>query len=152
MFDPSSYKMTASADIEILDLNGNTIFIDDADTIPWTIKVCSPGVAKATKAAFEYKQAISGDLLAQSRGAKSKSTEQAERVLRADFLMKVTESTNAADLTYDGKSGMDALRAIYLDPLMDHVTTAVDTGHHKKGNFSADLSKDSSTMSAMQLG
>lgn len=152
MFDPSKYKMTASADIEISDVKGNTIFIDDAGETPWTITVCSPGVAKATKAAFEYKQAISGDLLAQSRGAKSKSSEQAERVLRADFLMKITEGTNAEGLTYDGKTGMEALRAIYLDPFMDHVTTAVDTGHHKRGNFSADSSTASSSTSATQPG
>ncbi|KAK1548909.1 hypothetical protein Q3G72_017525 [Acer saccharum] len=91
MFDPSQYKMTSSADIEILDVSGNTIFLDENREVPWTITVCSPGVTKATKAAFEYKQAISGDLLAQSRGAKSKSSDVAERQLRADFLMKITE-------------------------------------------------------------
>lgn len=134
-FDPSKYKITASADFEVLDAEGNVIYLDEDQTTPWTITVASPGTKKAAKAAFDMKQAVSGDLFGQLRGKKSAKNEESETVLRADFLMKITEGTNAGNLVYEGKTGMDALRAIYLDPFMAHVAIGVESFHQNRGNF-----------------
>lgn len=138
MFNPSKYKITERADFEVLDAEGNTIYLDEAQEKPWTITVASPGTKKAAKATFELKQAVSGDLFGQLKGKKSSKNEDSETVLRADFLMKITESTNADGLEYEGKTGMDALRAIYLDPFMAHVALGVEAFHQNRGNFKAD--------------
>lgn len=141
MFDPSQYRITESAEFEVLDAEGNVIYLDAAQEKPWTITVASPGTKKAAKATFELKQAVSGDLFGQLRGKKSGKNEDSETVLRADFLMKITEGTNAEGLTYQGKTGTDALRAIYLDPFMAHVATGLEAFHQNRGNFKTDLEK-----------
>lgn len=151
-FDPTPYKMTERADYEVVDAEGETIYLDKAQTIPWTITVASPGTKKATKATFELKQAVSGDLFGQLKGKKSSKNEDSETTLRADFLMKITESTNATNLVYEGKTGMDALRAIYLDPFMAHVATGVEAFHQNRGNFKMGSATSSPSMSATQPG
>lgn len=134
MFNPSKHKITERADYEVLDASGDIIYLDDGET-PWTITVASPGTKKAAKAAFDMKQAVSGDLFGQLKGKKSGKNEDSETILRADFLMKITESTNADGLEYEGKTGMDALRAIYLDPFMAHVPLGLERFHENRGNF-----------------
>lgn len=151
-FDPSKYKITASADYEVLDAEGNVIYLDDAQEVPWTITVASPGTKKAAKATFELKQLVSGDLLGQLKGKKGTKNEDSETTLRADFLMKITEGTNATNLVYEGKKGMDALRAIYLDPFMAHVATGLEAFHQNRGNFKADSPTNSPSTSATQPG
>ena len=151
-FDPSKYKITASAEYEVTDAEGNVIYLDEAQEKPWTITVASPGTKKAMKALHELKQAQSGDLLSQMRGRKSSKNEASESVLRADYLMKVTESTNAENLVYEGKTGMDALRAIYLDPFMAHVASGLETFQVSMGNFSGASEKSSENTSATVLG
>lgn len=145
MFDPSKYKITTSAEYEVVDAAGQVIYLDDAQTVPWTITVASPGTKKALKAQHELKQATSGDLLTQMKGRKSSRNEDSETNLRADYLMKVTEGTNAVNLTYAGKTGLDALRAIYLDPLMMHVPKGLDVFHSELGNFTGDSVKTASS-------
>lgn len=151
-FDPSKYKITASAEYQVEDAQGNVIYLDEAQTQPWTITVASPGTKKAMKAAHELKQATSGELFGQLKGRKSSKKEDSDSILRADYLMKVTESTNADNLVYEGKTGMDALRAIYLDPFMAHVAAGLEAFHLDRGNFSAESGKVSENTSAMSLG
>lgn len=151
-FDPSKYKITASAEYEVTDAEGSVIYLDEDQTTPWTITVASPGTKKAMKALHELKQAQSGDLMGQLRGRKSSKNEASETVMRADYLMKVTESTNAENLVYEGKTGMDALRAIYLDPFMSHVAAGLESYQVNLGNFSAASKKDSESTSATSLG
>lgn len=152
MFDPSKYKITASAEYEVLDAEGNVIYLDEAETKPWTITVASPGTKKAAKAVFDIEQAKTQDLKATVHGRKSKKDENSNNQLRAEFLMKITESTNADNLTYEGKTGLDALRAIYLDPFMAHVAEGVEKFHFNRGNFSADSEMNSQNTSGTSLG
>lgn len=149
--DASKHKITERADFEVLDAGGDVIYLDDGVT-PWTITVASPGTKKATKAAFELKQAVSGDLFGQLKGKKSSKNEDSETILRADFLMKITESTNAGNLVYEGKTGMDALRAIYLDPLMAHVAEGVEAFHQNRGNFKQGSATSSPNTFGIQPG
>lgn len=151
-FDPSKYKITASAAYEVTDAEGNVIYLDEAQENPWTITFASPGTKKAMKALHELKQAQSGDLLGQLRGRKSSKSEASESILRADYLMKVTESTNAENLVYEGKLGMDALRAIYLDPFMAHVAGGAESFQTNMGNFSGASEKSSASTSATVPG
>ena len=135
MFNPSKYRITEQADFEVLDADGDIIFLDEEKTKPWTITVYSPGTKVALKATHELKEAISGDLVGQMKGRKSKQDEGSAIRLRADFLMKITIRTNAEDLEYEGQTGMDALKAIYLDPFMGHVPAGLEAFHGDKGNF-----------------
>lgn len=151
-FDPSKYKITASAEFEVLDANGEIIYLDEEQTKPWTITVASPGTKKAMKAEHEKRQAVQGDIFGQMKGRKSSKNENSDNMLRADFLMKITEGTNADNLFYEGKTGMDALRAIYVDPLMSHVPAALEAFHNDRGNFSAESVKNLPSTSATSHG
>lgn len=132
-FNPGKYKISESSDYEVTDANGNVIMLEDGN--PWTITVASPGTRKAMRATHEYQKAQKGDVFAQMTGKASKRDEMDDVKDRATFLMAITEGTNAADLEYEGKTGMDALRAIYLDPLMGHVAIGLDKYHTDRGNF-----------------
>lgn len=135
MFNPSKYRITEQADFEVLDADGDIIFLDEEKTKPWTITIHSPGTKTALKALHEMREAMSGDLVGQMKGRKSKQDEGSHIRLRADFLMKLTIGTNASDLEYEGHTGMEALKAIYLDPFMAHVPVGLEAFHGDKGNF-----------------
>lgn len=132
-FNPSKYKISESASFEVPDAKGESIMLDNGQ--PWTITIASPGTRKAMKAAHEYQQATKGDLFAQMAGKASKRDEMSDAKDRATFLMAVTEGTNADGLEYEGKTGNDALRAIYLDPLMGHVAIFLEKKFNDRGNF-----------------
>lgn len=144
MFDPSKYKISESATFEVPDAKGDTIMLDDGvdekgqpKYKPWTITVASPGTKKAMKASHKYQQAMKGDLFTQMAGKASKRDEMDDIKDRATFLMEIAEGTNADGLTYEGKTGNDALRAIFLDPLMGHVAIGLEKFHNDRGNFYA---------------
>lgn len=133
MFDPSKYRINETADYEVLDAKGDAITLGNGQT--WTITVASPGTNKAMRAKDKLQKATKGDMFAQMAGKKSKRDEMSETRDTADFLVAITESTNAEGLTYDGKTGMDALRAIYLDPFMGHVADGLQAFFNDRGNF-----------------
>lgn len=136
MFDPSKYRISESADFEVQDAEGNVIYLDDEQEKVWTITVASPGTKKAMAAMHKRQQFVQGDAMGRLKGKKSKSNENTDLELRADFLMAIVEGTNAEGLTYKDKTGMDALRAIFLDPYMSHVSVALDNFHNSQANFS----------------
>lgn len=137
MFNPSKYRMTETADYEVVDAKGDIIYLDEACEKPWTITVDSPATKRALKAKHDLTEAASGDLIGQMKGKKSKKDEESDIRMRADFLVKITRSTNAEGLEYNGKTGLDALREIYLDPFMNHVAAGLDKFHNESGNFTA---------------
>lgn len=134
-FNPSKYKISEGAAFEVPDAKGDTVILDNGQ--PWTITVASPGTRKAMKAAHEYQQATKGDLFAQMSGKASKRDELSDTKDRAKFLSAITEGTNVDGLEYEGKTGMEALHAIYLDPLMGHVAIGLEKFHNDRGNFYA---------------
>lgn len=133
MFDPSKYRINETADFEVVDAKGDAIVLENGQQ--WTIAVASPGTNKAMRAKDKLKKATQGDLMSQMAGKKSKRDELAETRDTADFLMAITESTNADGLTYNGKTGMDALREIYLDPFMGHIADGLQAFFNDRGNF-----------------
>lgn len=134
-FNPSKYRMADQADYEVTDVKGDVIYLDEAREKPWTITVAGPGTKRALRAKHDLTEAASGDLIGQLKGKKSKKDEESEIRMRADYLMKVTLSTNADNLEYEGKTGMDALRAIFLDPGMQHIAKGLDNYQGDQGNF-----------------
>jgi hypothetical protein len=135
-FDPSKYRISESAEFEVLDAEGNVIFLDpETRETPWTITVASPGTKKARAAFLERQRALEGDVVNRFKGKKSTQDEDSAGKLRADFLMKIVEGTNAEGLTYNGKTGLDALREIFLDPYMAHVAVGLENFHDNRGNF-----------------
>lgn len=134
-FNPSKYKISESASFEVPDAKGDVIVLDNGG--PWTITVASPGTRKAMKAAHEYQQATKGDLFAQMAGKVSKRDELSDTKDRAKFLMDITEATNAEGLEYEGKTGNEALRAVFLDPLLGHIAIGLEKFFNDRGNFYA---------------
>jgi hypothetical protein len=135
MFDPSKYRITESAAYEVLDAEGNIIYLDEAEETPWTITVASPGTKKAMAALHKRQKFMEGDLFSRAKGKKSKTDESTAVQLRADFLMEIFEGTNADGFTYDGKTGTDGMRAMFLDPFMSHVSIGLENFHNNQGNF-----------------
>lgn len=134
-FNPSKYRISETAAYEVVDAKGDAILLEDGN--PWTITVASPGTKKAMRAAHKMQQARSGDVSALLTGKASKRDEMDDIKDRATFLAEITEGTNAADLEFEGKTGLDALRAIYLDPFMGHVAIGLQKFHDDRGNFYA---------------
>lgn len=145
-FNPAQYRITESAEFEVPDAQGNIIYLDAEQTKPWTITVASPGTKRALRARKELEDAAQGDLFGQMKGRKSKKDEESDIRLRAEFLSKITMSTNADNLVYNGATGMDALKAIYLDPFMQHVAIGLDGFHGDRGNFAPGSQTNSSTV------
>ena len=134
-FNPSKYRITETLDVEVPDAKGNTIMLENGQ--PWTITIDSPGTKEAMRAAHELQQSAKGDLVSQMQGKTSKRDEMDDVKELAKFLMAITKGTNAPDLEYEGKTGMDALRTIYLDPFMGHVPIFLKKTHDDRGNFYA---------------
>jgi hypothetical protein len=134
-FNPSKYKIAEEGTCEIPDAKGEVILLDNGQ--PWTITVASPGTKEAMRALHEYQKAQKSEVFSQMAGKKSTRDEMDEIKDRAKFLMAITRGTNAEGLEYEGKTGNEALRAIYMDPLMGHVAAAVDKYHTDRGNFYA---------------
>lgn len=143
-FNPSKYRISETADFEVPDAKGNPILLDDGvdekgqpKYKPWTITLASPGTKEAMRAAHEMQQAAKGDLFSQMSGKQSKRDEMDEVKDLAKFLMAITKGTNADGIEYDGKTGLEALRAMYLDPYMGHVAAFLKKSHDDRGNFYA---------------
>lgn len=141
-FNPSKYRISETAEFEVPDANGEIILIDDGvdehgkpKTKPWTITVASPGTKKAMRALHQMQQSKVGDLTAQMKGQASKRDEMDDTKDRAKFLLAITEGTNVEALEYDGKTGLDALHAIYMDPFMGHVAQGLEKFFSDRGNF-----------------
>lgn len=148
MFDPSNHRIGETGTYEVLDAEASPIYLDDSEDTPWTITVASPGTKKAKRAEFKRQQAAQGALFTSIKGKKSGQDEMSETKSRADFLMEIVESTNADGLTYQGKTGLDALRAVFMDPYMEHVAIGLQNFYNDRGNFKTDASTISSNTSA----
>lgn len=147
MFDASKFKMTETAAFEVTEADGTPIYRDEKQETPWTITVAGPGTKKGMRALHERQKAQQGDVFAQMKGKKSERDEMSDTKDRATFLMKIVESTNVDNLVYEGQTGGDALRAIFLDPLMSHVSIGLDNFFADRGNFKPASSTTSSNTS-----
>lgn len=147
MFDASKFKMTETAVIEMEEADGTPIYLDDAQTTPWTITIAGPGTKIGMQALHERQKAQQSDVFNQMKGKKSARDESSDTKERAEFLMKIFRSTNADNLVYEGHTGTDALRAIFLDPLMSHCAVKLDNAFADRGNFKPASSTTSSSTS-----
>jgi hypothetical protein len=86
-------------------------------------------------ALHERQKFMESDIFNRAKGKKSKTDENTAIELRANFLMKIVEGTNAEGLVYNGKTGMDALREIFMDSHMSHVSVGLENFHNNQGNF-----------------
>lgn len=132
MFDLAQLEISDSTQYTVTDARGNDVIIDGR---PFTITLASPGTDKAVAAQFRRDEARSARMIGSATGVKSKRTAKDDYRERADFLMAITEGCSHPDITYDGKTGTDALRAMYLAPKLGHVAEGAEKCHADRGNF-----------------
>lgn len=132
MFDLSQLEIGDSSEYTVTDARGNDVMINGA---PFIITVASPGTDKAVNAQFKRDEARSARVMGSIGGVKSKRTAKDDYMERADFLMAVIESY--PDITYAGKEGQAALRAMLLAPKLAHIAEGIEKHHIDRGNFSA---------------
>lgn len=149
MFDLSQLEISDSAIYQITDARGNDVVVDGK---PLTLTIASPGTKKAVSAQFKRDEARSARLVGTMGGVKSKRTAEDEQRERADFLMAITEGCSHADVSYNGKTGMDALRAMFMEPKLGHVADGAEKFHGDRGNFFAGSANSSASTSAMLPG
>lgn len=148
-FDFATLEITDSGTCPVTDARGNEININGR---PLTLTVASPGTKKAVAAQFKKDEARNARVMGMAAGAKSKRTADDELRERADFLMAITEGCSHSNVTYKGKTGLDAIRAMFLEPKLGHIADGVEKYHYDRGNFSPDSSPASSSTSDMQPG
>lgn len=148
-FDFASLEIKDTGEYQVTDARGNDVAIDGR---PFTITVASPGTKKAVAAQFKRDESRSARVMGAAAGIKSKRTADDDLRERADFLMAITEGCSHTNIVYKGQTGLQALRAMYMEPKLGHVADGVEKYHHERGNFAPDSSLASSNMSGMQPG
>lgn len=141
----SSLEITESGQYQVVDARGN-------DVPGFFIQVASPGTAKAVAAQFKRDENRNARVMGAAAGLKSKRNAQDDLRERADFLMAITDGCSATNLTYKGKTGLSALREMYMEPKLGHIADGVEKFHYDRGNFSTDSSPSSSNTSDTQPG
>lgn len=144
-YDFSALEITDSGSYQVTDARGN-------DVPGLLIQVASPGTKKAVAAQFKRDENRNARVMGAATGLKSKRTVDDDLRERADFLMAITEGCSKPNIAYKGKTGLDAIRAMYLEPKLSHIADGVEKFHYDRGNFSTDSSPASSSTSAMQPG
>lgn len=134
MFDLSQLQVSDSGTYPVTDPRGNDIVING---VPLTLTIASPGTEKAVAAQFKRDTARSMRMIGSATGVMSKRTAKDDLIERADFLMAVTEGASVSDLTLDGKTGAEALRAMFMSPKLGHIADGVEKFHADRGNFFA---------------
>jgi hypothetical protein len=135
MFDLAQLEIGDSSEYTVTDARGNDVLINGT---PFVITVASPGTEKAVNAQFKRDEARSSRMIGAASGLKSKRTAKDNYMERADFLMAVIDGTSHPDITYAGKTGTAALRAMLLAPKLAHIAEGIEQHHQDRGNFSAD--------------
>lgn len=148
-FDFSSLEIGDSAPYQVTDARGNDIVIGGA---PLTLQIASPGTKKAVAAQFKRDENRNARVMGAAAGMKSKRTSDDELRENAEFLMAITEGCSHPNIGYKGKTGLDAIRAMYMEPKLGHVADGVLKFHYDRGNFAPDSSPSSSSTSGMQPG
>lgn len=148
-FDFAALEITDSGEYQVVDARGNDVAIDGR---PFTITIASPGTKKAVAAQFKRDESRSARVMGTVAGLKSKRTADDDLRERADFLMAITEGCSHANVTYKGKTGMDALRAMYMEPKLGHIADGAEKYHYERGNFAPGSSASSSSSPVTQPG
>lgn len=143
-FDFATLEISDSATYQVTDARGNDVVIGGK---PLTLAIASPGTKKAVAAQFKRDENRNARMVGSMAGVKSKRTADDDMRERTEFLMAITEGCSHSNITYKGKSGLDAIRAMYLEPKLGHVADGVEKFHHDRGNFSPDSSPASSSTS-----
>jgi hypothetical protein len=149
MFDLSKLEISDSAVYQVTDARGNDVVVDGK---PLTLTIASPGTKKAVSAQFKRDEARSARLVGTMGGVKSKRTSDDEIRERVDFLMAITEGCSHTDVSYNGKTGTDALRAMFMEPKLGHIADGVEKFHGDRGNFFEGSANSSANTSATAPG
>jgi hypothetical protein len=149
MFDLSQLEIKDSGTYQVTDARGNDVVVGGQ---PLTLTIASPGTKKAVSAQFKRDEARSARVMGVMGGVKSKRTADDEIRERADFLMAITEGCSHTDISYNGKTGMDALHEMFLAPKLGHISDGAEKYHGDRGNFFEGSANSSANTSATQPG
>lgn len=148
-FDFASLEIVDSGSYQVTDARGNDIVIEGR---PLTLQIASPGTKKAVAAQFKRDENRNARVMGSVAGIKSKRTSDDDLRERTEFLMAITEGCSHSNITYKGHTGLNAIRAMYLEPKLGHIADGVEKYHQDRGNFSPDSSPTSSSASGTQPG
>lgn len=148
-FDFAQLEIGDSAEYQVTDARGNDIVIGG---VPLTLTLASPGTKKAVQAQFKMDEARNARVMGAVGGLKSKRTADDEIRERADFMMAITEGVSIPNVTYQGKTGLAAIHAMYMAPKLGHIIDGAQKYHNDRGNFVPATAPVSSSTSATSPG